>query len=170
MENTPELIIKLSHLEIFSDLDPENEEHYRIFNRLCAILEPVEFAAGEAIIREGETGDSLFILYSGEVQVRRKTPEGEQFATANLDATKNVFFGEVALVDRDTRSASVYALTLCKTLRLDGKMFKTLCTEEPLLGFFAMNRIACRIASSLRRANKDILLLYEALLDEVHGE
>jgi hypothetical protein len=33
-----------------------------------------------------------------------------------------------------------------------------------------MNRIASRIASSLRRANKDILLLYEALLDEVHGE
>jgi CRP-like cAMP-binding protein len=98
------------------------------------------------------------------------TPNNEQFAVANLTAEQNVFFGEVALVDKDTRSASVYAITKCNTLKLDGDRFKTLCDEEPVLGYNVMYRISRRIASALRRSNKDLMVLYEALIDEVHGE
>ena len=83
---------------------------------------------------------------------------------------QNVFFGEVALVDKDTRSASIYALTDCQTLKLEGNEFKQLCDAEPLLGYHVMYRISRRIAGALRRSNKDLMLLYEALIDEVHGD
>ena len=82
----------------------------------------------------------------------------------------HVFFGEVALVDKDTRSASVYALTPCNTLKLDGGRFKLLCDQEPVLGYYVMKKIAQRIAAALRRSNKDLMILYAALIDEVHGE
>lgn len=169
MEATPEIIEKLSQVEIFSDLSQDQEERDRLLNCVCQILEPVKYGAGEIIIKEGDLGDSLYILHEGTVQVRRKTPNDDQFAVANLSADQNVFFGEVALVDKDTRSASVYALTDCKTLKLEGKAFKDLCDSEPILGYHVIFKISRRIAEALRRSNKDLMLLYEALIDEVHG-
>lgn len=170
MEYKQELIEKLSKLEIFSDLDINSAEHVRLLKRVCEILLPTSFNAGDIIIKEGDIGNSLFILYEGTVQVRRMTPNNEQFAVANLTAAQNVFFGEVALVDKDTRSASVYAMTKCSALKLDGDKFKALCDEEPVLGYNVMYRISRRIASALRRSNKDLMVIYEALIDEVHGE
>lgn len=169
MDYTPELIEKIAKLEIFSDFDIQNENHKEILKRVAAILENRHFAAGDAIITEGEIGNSLYILYEGTVQVRRKTPGNEQFAVVNLSSSQNVFFGEIALVDRDTRSASVIATTDCQALYLDGTVFKSLCDEEPVLGYHVMYRISRRIASSLRHSNKDLMTLYQALLNEVEG-
>lgn len=104
------------------------------------------------------------------MQIKRNTPSEEQFAVVNLSAEQNVFFGEVALIDKDTRSASVYALTNCKTLYINGENFKELCNKNYELGYHVMYRISRRLAASLRRSNKDLMTLYEALLDEVHGE
>lgn len=170
MNYSPEIIERLSKLEIFSDFDTGNEDHVRLLKSVCEILEPIQFESGDLIIKEGDVGDSLYILYEGSVQVRRKTPNNEDFAVANLTKEQNIFFGEVALVDEDTRSASVYALTDCNTLKLSGKRFKALCDREPLLGYHVLYKIARRIAGALRNSSRDILLLYEALLDEVHGE
>lgn len=167
MEYTPELINKLSKLEIFSDFDSSNDLHAEILKNVCTLLEPQSFNAGDIIIKEGEIGDSLYILYEGKVQIRRNTPSNDQFAVVNLTTEQNVFFGEVALVDKDTRSASVIALENCKVLRLDGNAFNELCEKEPVLGYHVMYRISRRIASSLRRSNKEMLTLYEALLDEI---
>ncbi len=170
MEANDELIEKLVKLEIFSDFDPQKEEHKLLLEKVCQILEPVKFNAGEVIIQEGDIGNSLFILYGGTVQIKKRTPNDDQFAVANLASEQNVFFGEVALVDKDTRSASIYALTDCQALKLEGDAFKSLCDSEPLLGYHVMYRISRRIAGALRRSNKDMMLLYKALIDEVHGD
>ena len=110
MEYTPELIEKLNRLEIFSDLKITKPEHEELLKKVCELLEPVKFSEGDVIIKEGEEGNSLYILYEGSVQVRRNTPSNDQFAVVNLTTEQNVFFGEVALVDKDTRSASVMHL------------------------------------------------------------
>lgn len=169
MEFSPDLIEKLCKLEIFSDFDAANPEHVKMLEKVCLKLEKKSYSKGSLILKEGEEGDSLHILYEGTVQIKRNTPSDEQFAVVNLTTEQNVFFGEVALVDKDTRSASVYALTDCKTLCLDGKSFLALCDEMPLLGYYVMYRISRRIASSLRRSNRDLMTLYTALLDEVNG-
>ena len=170
MEATSELIEKLSQLEIFSNLSEDESERNRLLTSVCEILEPVNYSAGDIIIKEGDLGDSLFILYKGSAQVRRKTPNEDQFAVANLTADQNVFFGEVALVDKDTRSASVYALDDCESLKLEGKALKDLCDADPILGYHVIFKISQRIAEALRRSNKDLMLLYEALIEEVHGQ
>lgn len=170
MEITSEILKKLSKLEIFSDFEEETEENLRILEKISLLLQKKTIEAGDIIIKEGDFGDTLYILYKGTVQVRRNTPHNDQFAVVNLKAEQNVFFGEVALIDNDTRSASVIALEKCTVLCLDGSRFQKLCEEEPILGYRAITRIAKRIASSLRRSNKDMMTLYTALLDEVNGE
>lgn len=170
MQFSEEIIQKLTRLEIFSDFTDSTEENKRILTKICEALETKDFVKGDVIINEGDIGDTLYILYTGSVQVKRRTPGNEQFAVVNLSSEQNVFFGEVALVDSDKRSASVIALENCRTLYLDGKTFKSLCDEEPVLGYRAIYRIARRIAASLRHSNKELLILYKALIDEVEGE
>ena len=170
MECNEQIIDKLSKIELFSDFSEKNSKNMNLLAKVCNLLEPENFSKGDVIIKEGEIGDSLFILYEGTVEVRRNTAGNEQFAVVNLNASQNVFFGEVALIDRDSRSASVVALENCRTLCLDGNKFQLLCSEEVELGYKVMYKIARRIAASLRRSNKDLRTLYEALLDEVHGE
>ena len=135
MEHSQEIIDKLVHLEIFSDFNSSNDEHRRLLKEVCLLLEPQSYNSGDVIIKEGDTGDTLYILYEGTVQIRRNTPSNDQFAVVNLTTEQNVFFGEVALIDRDTRSASVIAIENCKVLKLDGSRFKELCDKEPVLGY-----------------------------------
>ncbi len=170
MQVNNEIIEKLANVELFSDFNVNSPEDFQILSEICQILETKNFTASEIIIQEGDIGDVLFILYEGSVQVRRNTPSNEQFAVVNLNASQNVFFGEVALIDKDKRSASVIALENCKTLCLDGNRFKSLCEKIPILGYRVIYKIAKRIALSLRKSNRDFMVLYEALLDEVHGE
>lgn len=167
MEYNPELIEKLVSLEIFSDFNASNNEHKELLKKVCILLEPQSYNSGDVIIQEGDVGDALYILYEGTVQIRRNTPNNDQFAVVNLTTEQNVFFGEVALIDKDTRSASVIALENCKVLKLEGSAFKDLCDKEPILGYHVMYRISRRIAQSLRRSNKEMMTLYEALLDEI---
>lgn len=169
MDSTPEILSRLSKLEIFSDFNSGSAEDNAILEKVCQRLEQKDFTAGSVIINEGDDGDILYILYQGTVLVLRNTPGDDRFAVVNLASEQNVFFGEVALIDKDKRSASVVAQTDCRTLTLTGGDFLALCDEEPRLGYKACFRIAKRLAGSVRRSTADILTLYDALLDEVAG-
>ena len=81
-------------LEIFSDMDPKNPEHERPLKRVCDILEPVKFSAGEVIIQEGDIGDTLYILYDGTVPPRYTSPRGLITALFQL-----IFFKKRAIID-----------------------------------------------------------------------
>src|SRR5574344_2026840 len=109
MESTPEILEHLVKLEIFSDFAKDTEDNKRILNKICGLLSVQEFKAGDEIIKEGDIGDTLYILFKGKVQVQRNTPSKERFAVVNLTSDMNVFFGEIALIDNDKRSASVVA-------------------------------------------------------------
>lgn len=164
------ILQRLTSVELFSDFSPAaGADNRRILTELAGILSMENFKTGDEIIREGQIGDTLYILYEGTVQVLRNTLSNEPFAVVNLSASQNVFFGEVALIDKDTRSASVKALSDCKVLGLTGKDFISLCEKENKFGYKVMRRIAVRLAQSLRRSTSDSLTLFQALLDEVAG-
>jgi len=62
---------------------------------------------GQHIFREGEVGDSAFIVFDGTIAIYRLAEEGKQLlATLN----KGAMFGEMALIDDDTRMASAKAV------------------------------------------------------------
>lgn len=88
---------------------------------LADLSKPRRYAAGQLIFSEGEVGDSLFVLGAGEVEVsRHETP-----AAALAVLAPPAAFGEMALVDREHRSATVRARTEVQALQLTAENFTT---------------------------------------------
>jgi small-conductance mechanosensitive channel/CRP-like cAMP-binding protein len=75
------------------------------------------FAAGEKICRQGESGDSFYIIRAGRVGVEVRDAQGEVFLRNEM-ALGN-YFGEMALLTGEPRSATVYAITDAELLTVD---------------------------------------------------
>lgn len=167
MDSFEQVLPKLVKLQLFSDFDITNEDDKRILKEVYDILSVKTFKAGQTIIKEGEDGDLLYILYSGQVFITRNTPAGDVIALATLTAEQNIFFGEMAIISNDKRTATVTADTECSTLVISGKTFTSLFDAEPVLGYRVLSVLARRLANTLREANKDKAILYEALCNEI---
>jgi CRP-like cAMP-binding protein len=88
---------------------------------LADLSKPRRYAPGEQVIAEGEVGDSLYVLASGEVEVSRHEGPGAPLAVIGPPGA----FGEMALVDREHRSATVKARTDVLALQLTVENFTT---------------------------------------------
>lgn len=167
MDSFEQVLPKLVKLPLFEAFNPNNEEDKRILKIVYENLSIQKFKAGQAIIKEGEAGDVFYILYQGEVLITRQTPAGDVIALATLNSEMNVFFGEMAIISNDVRSATVTANTECTTLVLSGKLFLDLCEKEPVLGSRVLLVLARRLTKTVRDVNKDKAILYEALCNEI---
>ena len=138
-------------------------------------FETVERAAGRDIITEGEPGDDMFILVSGQVRVSKSMVlkdiavpvlEAEQRSRktlCDLDGAQSPFFGEMALLDRDIRSASVTCLCDCRFLRIDRDRFFAFLTAHPTIGIKMVTALARRLARVVRKNNVELVKLTTAL-------
>jgi CRP/FNR family cyclic AMP-dependent transcriptional regulator len=84
---------------------------------LAAQLDVVGFDRGETIFNYGDPGDAIYVISSGEVEVFFKNDTGERIVLEV--ATRGDFFGELSMLDKGTRSASVIATQETQALRLD---------------------------------------------------
>ena len=94
---------------------------------LVRVLRPRFAAPNEIIVRKGEEGDSMFIIASGEVEVDLG-PGREPIVLG-----PGQFFGELALLERVTRTATVRAAGECKLLELQATDFNELMQHHPEL-------------------------------------
>ena len=169
MDTFENVLPKLLQIELFSVFWADNENDCRILRKVYENMVLKNYKAGEIIIKEGDTGDLFYILYKGSVQVVRNTPAGDTIALANLTSDMNVFFGETALISKDTRSATVTALCDCTTIALSSKKFISICDEEPLLGYRVILHLAQKMSQTIRSSNRDKAALYQALFDEIEN-
>lgn len=100
------------------------------------------FRDGEMIVRQGEAGDCMFVIQSGEVEVLRRDG-AQEFCLATLRSGD--FFGEMALFEREVRSASVRAVGDVWVLTLEKKTFLRRIHEDPGLVFKILERMSQRI-------------------------
>jgi hypothetical protein len=120
-------------------------------------VEPLHFAAGAAVVSEGEPGDSLFLVLQGTLVVTTISPSGDPIEVGRLGPGD--FFGEVALLTGRPRTATVTAATETELVRLDQAMVEQLRSRHP--GIDASLKEFHR-----RRAETTI----EALLGRIRGE
>jgi small-conductance mechanosensitive channel/CRP-like cAMP-binding protein len=93
-----------------------------------ASFKQLHYAAGERIIEEGEPGDSFFVVDHGEVEVAKRL-SGKTRTLARL--VEGQFFGEMALLTGEVRSASVVAATDVDVFRLDKAGFENILGGNP---------------------------------------
>ncbi|MEJ2547335.1 MAG: cyclic nucleotide-binding domain-containing protein [Gemmatimonadota bacterium] len=100
------------------------------------------YYGGETIIQQGETGDCMYVVQSGQVEVVQTVEGGEQ-RLAILETGD--FFGEMALFEREVRSATVRALVDARVLKIDKKTLLRRIKEDPLLAVNLLQTMSGRI-------------------------
>lgn len=120
--------------------------------KLLASAAPARaFAANAVICREGTVGQSCFLLATGSVNVTKKTDEGEK-VLATLRAGQIV--GQLALVDKSPRSASVVAVEDVVALELTRDVFEKLLRASSPVALRFQEQIAVSGIRQLRMANQ----------------
>ena len=96
------------------------------------------FKAGEIIIRQGKVADSMYSILQGEVDILLNGQLINTVKSGNI-------FGEMALIQNDTRSATVIAKTDCKVNIISQKRFLFLVQENPYFALDVMSILVDRI-------------------------
>lgn len=136
---------------------------------IAGLFSTVQFKKGQAVIVEGqEKGVELYIIKSGTVEIAKKTLKGDDtYTVTELSAEMNIFFGELALLDPDKRSATVLCKTDCDFYVLKRDDFLALGDSNPAIGLELTRELSRILCNRLRKANTDVITLFGALVDEV---
>ena len=163
--NISEIIETIKKVSIFKPFVNKHED----LEIIASIMNHINVKKGIKIIKEGEFGDSLFVLKAGAVIVMKKTLEKEDYTLVRLESKEGavILFGELALLDNDKRSATIITDTDCELLEIKRKDFLKLGDKHPRLGLPITREISTKLAQNLRKANQDILTLFQALVGEV---
>jgi len=102
---------ELQKSRLFEGLIPEEIE------MLAEVTQQRKFDQDEVVFEQGDVGDSLYLLVEGSIEVLHKGSDGNEHLITVLDAPE--FFGEMSLIDKEYRSATIRAKTeallLCLT-------------------------------------------------------
>lgn len=99
----------------------QNMDHYER-SKLADAIKEKKFTAGSQIIKQGEQGDSFYILVDGDAYVTLNA-SGDEVV---MKYQPGDYFGELALLKDEPRAANVFAKSDCKCISLDRKSFKRL--------------------------------------------
>ena len=100
------------------------------------------FEDGEVVVRQGELGDSMFVIQEGKVGVYLER-DGEEVLLAEPGAGEII--GEMAIFEQKPRSATVRALGQARILTIDRKNFMRRVSEDPSLAFRILETLSHRI-------------------------
>jgi small-conductance mechanosensitive channel/CRP-like cAMP-binding protein len=126
---------RLNQVSIFSPLSDEEIE--QLANSSTSRV----YAPGEAIVRIGQEGNSMFVIISGSVRVQ--IPENSYQRTLST-LSENDFFGEMCLLTGEPRSANVVAIEETEVLRIDKGCLQPIFTNNPALAESVYELIAER--------------------------
>ena len=112
------------------------------------------YEPGEVIIREGEPGDSIFIIGAGSAETVLSADGDQEILLSVMQ--KGETFGEMGFFERQPRSATVRAREACLLLELKGEELRSLTDAHPEIGF----RMLLQVAERLRSKNEQILTLH----------
>ncbi len=130
-------------------------------NEIISLIHSRSYIAGEYIFHQNDPGIGLYIIDSGEVQIEYTSPMGNKIVLANFK--KGDFFGELALLDGERRSASAIALTDCRISVLFKPDLDSFIVKNPKEGLAILSGIAKIIVTRLRNLNNEYFSLYESL-------
>ena len=141
----------LKQLDIFNAL---SEQELSEVAQLCG---EAAYQAGDVILKVNDPADSLYLIRRGNVEVVTR-PDVAEAGVLPDDAVRitlgqGQIFGEMGLVDRGARSATVRAVSDTDVYIVDYERFLALCDQSPTLGYRVMRNIAADLSFKLRHSN-----------------
>lgn len=103
------------------------------------------FSSGDVLIRQGEANDKMFVILSGELEVR---VGGKTVATLH----EGDLFGELSMIDKEPASGDVVALSTGEFVTLDERRFLVVSQQNP---FFTMGILRV-VSAKLRAMNQSV--------------
>ena len=138
MISTVEKVLFLKSIDLFREIPGED------LARVAQIAEEIEFEPSETVMTEGEIGDSMYLIVDGRVQVTR-----HQNVIAELGERECV--GEMAILDSEPRSATVYAIDRVRALKLEREDLYDLMTEKMFIAHGIIKVLTRRLRQTLER-------------------
>lgn len=129
--------LSLRSISTFEDLDR---------NDLASLADELlrrSFRAGEVIFRQGDPGNAMYIVESGEVRLHLSGNMPQPLSLRSLRAGE--FFGELSMFDREPRSASAVALTDCVLLELQHDAFAMYLQKRPRVAMTIFRTMSLRM-------------------------
>jgi CRP/FNR family transcriptional regulator, cyclic AMP receptor protein len=127
----------LATVQVFAGLEP------RELTEIASVAVPRSFDRGEIIFREGDPGDTCYVVRSGTIAIRRDHSDGRSRALAEL--RPGSIFGELSMFGAETRSATAEALepsSLVAILRAD---MQRVIRSSPDIAFKMLAELADRV-------------------------
>jgi CRP/FNR family cyclic AMP-dependent transcriptional regulator len=109
---------------------------------VAEIAKEITYPENTAVIREGDIGDYLFIVLNGEVMVHRGDVQIRKLGSMD-------FFGEMSILDRESRSASVTTTSNCLMLQIDQRDFWELLVSHNTLAVAMVKVLTQRLREML---------------------
>lgn len=145
----------LLSIPIFKDLNGKE------ISLVTNIMHQRNYISGEYIFYQGDPGIGLYIIREGAVEIKRSLENKEPYSLAHLK--RGDFFGELALLDGEKRSASAIALEDIKLLVIFKPDLDELIEKFPKTGTKLLYGINQIVISRLRKLNEDFLSLHTRL-------
>jgi CRP/FNR family cyclic AMP-dependent transcriptional regulator len=139
-EATVELLRRVS---LFTELSAEELE------KVARVAVPRSYPAGSIILREGDPGDTCYILRSGGARVVRQHADGRAITLTNLGPGE--IFGELAMFGGEVRSATVEAIDAVQAVAILAGDLKRLLNEHPELAVKLLGAVAARLRDTNAR-------------------
>jgi CRP/FNR family cyclic AMP-dependent transcriptional regulator len=112
-----------------------------------------EFDVGEVIFEEGSTGRELFVVLDGQVEIAKVSGASK---TIIVTLGKGEFFGEMAVIDGSSRSATAIAATpSTRVMRINHARFVYLVSQQPAFALMVMDALSKRLRLSNERTYRE---------------
>ena len=134
-------VLLLRGVPLLEDLTPEE------LQRVAAISTELDFEDGEMICEQGEAGDQMYVIVSGEVRVSVRQAQQPEKEVARRKAGDVV--GEMSIISGEPRVASVFAAGEVQCLCLDRLSFESLLRERPEISLAVLRELCKRITNLL---------------------
>jgi pimeloyl-ACP methyl ester carboxylesterase len=121
--------VNAEHVELLGQVDLFANLRRSALARLAGLVRTVEVHSGDTVFRQGESAEEFYVVARGSFEVLQSV--GKEKPSLLRVVEPGQFFGEMALVTRETRSATVRCAADGELLEIDGRHFRALVQRDP---------------------------------------
>ena len=139
----------LKKVPLFATLDAEQ------IREVISRTSVVHAEPGQEIFADGASGDAMYVVIVGEVDIVKKVPTGGSKVLASLSSRS--VFGEMSLLTEDVRSAGAVAKAKCSLLKIDRGSFRERLAKNDLVALKMTAHLASIMAGRLRAMDEEVV-------------